>query len=70
MAQITPGDKFTYSTPLARYEGYALLVEAGRVLASLALVSTERVDGQEIQRVGRESTTPSVLPVADVKVIA
>jgi len=70
MAQIKPGDRIAYTTPDARYEGTALLISAGRVLASLAIVSTERVDGAEVSRVGAESATPVVLPVDDVRVIS
>lgn len=69
MAQIKPGNRIAHRTSAARYEGVALLVEAGRVLASLALVSTDRVDGREVPRVERESTTPMVLPLDQVEAI-
>lgn len=71
MAQeIKPGDRIAYSNGTMRREGVALLVAADRVVAALAPVSADRVDGEEIARVGRESTTPAVLPAADVEVLS
>jgi len=70
MAQITPGDKIAYNTPSLRYEGVVLLVAADRVVTTLSTVQTERVGGEEVKRLGPESATPAVLPVAAVEAIA
>jgi len=67
---VTEGDRFTYNTPDARYEGVALHVSSGRVIAALAVVQTDRRTGEEVDVLGRESSVPVVLPVDAVEVIA
>jgi hypothetical protein len=70
MTAVAEGDRITYNTPDARYQGVALHVAAGRVIAALAVVQTDRRTGVEVDVVGRESSIPVVLPVAAVEVIA
>jgi hypothetical protein len=67
---VTEGDRIAYTTQAARYQGVALHVSSGRVIAALAIVSTERVEGIEHDVVGRESTIPVILPIDDVEVLS
>jgi hypothetical protein len=70
MTAVAEGDRIAYTTPDARYQGVALHVSAGRVIAALAVVQTDRSTGEEVDVLGRESSVPVVLPVEAVEVIS
>jgi hypothetical protein len=72
---LDPGSPIEWATPTFRMRGHVLahvdrvdsdLPINGVVIASGAIVRRDRVDGVEVDVVGRTSATPFVVPVAEV----
>jgi hypothetical protein len=72
---LDPGSPIEWSTPSTRYRGHVLahvdrvnsgLPISGVVIASGAIVRTDRVDGVEVDVVGSTSATPYVVPVPGI----
>jgi len=63
MPQLKVGSEFRYDTPLKRYRGTVVALGGGFVVGALAVVSTDRDSGSEVDAVGPVSVYPLVLPV-------
>ena len=70
MPSLAVGSTFSYNTPAARYRGTVVALGGGFLVGTLALVSTDRSTGSEVDKVGPLSTRPIVLPVASVTALS
>jgi len=66
MPALIVGSTFSYSTPAKRYRGTVVAIGGGYLVGAIAVVTTSRATGAQVDQNGPVSPTPIVLPITAV----